>query len=542
MIGVVSQKNQEVVEEFFQLFKTPWEYYEPGKSYEVLIASPLEIPETDSPLVIIYGPEACLFDRGVGVEKNSGGFFLEWEGSRVPIYENASTFTGTAHPFLNSQRPGQAAGYEIVRGKQKVLRVGFDLFLEVRYLLTQGQPTKNALIPTLDLHIEMLRTWISDAGIELIEIPPVPYGYQFTVCLTHDVDFIGIRYHLGDHSMWGFLYRASLGSLLKYLKGKIDLKKLTLNFKSVFNLPFVYLGLGRDPWDQFDRYLEIEKGLGATYFFIPFKNRPGEGYEKKKDRYRAAKYDVDDIDAILPKLIDRGCEVGVHGLDAWHSVEKGQEELQRVREKTGSPDGIGIRMHWLAGNERTPETLDKAGFSYDSTVGYNETVGFKAGTSQVFQPIGAKNLLEIPLIIQDSALFGEERMNVTDTQADSFCEQIIDTVNRVKGVLTILWHQRSLGPERLWGDFYVKLLKKLKESQVWFATAKEITEWSRLRRAARFEQGDLGGIATQNSTDKSLPPLSVRISGRGKSGDSEYYNLDAFLKHAKASMLKNDNH
>ena len=37
-------------------------------------------------------------------------------------------------------------------------------------------------------------------------------------------------------------------------------------------------------------------------------------------------------------------------------------------------------------------------------VGYNETVGFRAGTSQVFAPIGTKHLLELPLHIQDTSL------------------------------------------------------------------------------------------------------------------------------------------
>src|SRR5206468_10163146 len=60
----------------------------------------------------------------------------------------------------------------------KVLRVGYDLFGEVRFLLSTGQPPSNALIPTLDIHISMLRTWILEAGIPVVEIPPVPAGFE----------------------------------------------------------------------------------------------------------------------------------------------------------------------------------------------------------------------------------------------------------------------------------------------------------------------------------------------------------------------------
>ena len=43
MIGVVARANQaRLVEEFFQLFKTPWEFYTPGRAYDVVIAGGVE--------------------------------------------------------------------------------------------------------------------------------------------------------------------------------------------------------------------------------------------------------------------------------------------------------------------------------------------------------------------------------------------------------------------------------------------------------------------------------------------------------------------
>ena len=37
-------------------------------------------------------------------------------------------------------------------------------------------------------------------------------------------------------------------------------------------------------------------------------------------------------------------------------------------------------MHWLLHDANTPSVLDEAGYAYDSTVGYNETIGYRAGT------------------------------------------------------------------------------------------------------------------------------------------------------------------
>ena len=45
MIGVIAKAGQVgVVEEFFELFKTPWELYRPGQVYDVIIATADEIP------------------------------------------------------------------------------------------------------------------------------------------------------------------------------------------------------------------------------------------------------------------------------------------------------------------------------------------------------------------------------------------------------------------------------------------------------------------------------------------------------------------
>ena len=40
VIGVISRPDQRpVVEEFFELFKTPWEFYQPGRTYDVVVAT-----------------------------------------------------------------------------------------------------------------------------------------------------------------------------------------------------------------------------------------------------------------------------------------------------------------------------------------------------------------------------------------------------------------------------------------------------------------------------------------------------------------------
>jgi hypothetical protein len=44
----------------------------------------------------------------------------------------------------------------------------------------------------------------------------------------------------------------------------------------------------------------------------------------------------------------------------------------------------------------------------------------------------------------------------------------------------------------LWGDFYIALLTKIKENNVWFATAGEMVNWFQRRRDVIFDKVDIG--------------------------------------------------
>src|SRR5262249_20806859 len=175
----------------------------------------------------------------------------------------------------------------------------------------------------------------------------------------------------------------------------------------------------------------------------------------------------------------------------------------------------GTRMHWLFWGKGAPEQLDKAGFTYDSTFGYNDTIGLRAGTMQAFKPISAGGLLELPLIIMDTALFYPSYLNLTQESARAAVWPLVDEAERCGGALTTNWHDRSLAPERLWGVFYAELVQELKRRGPWFPTAARAAEWFRGRRSASFEvtcqDGHSVRVRAQADCSSQLPGLTVRI-------------------------------
>ena len=463
MIGVLCREEEEgIVREFFELFKTPWEFYREGRPYDVVIASvQSNLAAGVAKLALLYGTEETEFDRAkrISTKYRHDETTIELKETKLPIYSGLLTFKGEYPCLLPVEGTAEWAALLLGEMGCTVLRIGFDLWREIGLLLSLGQPKENALIPTLELQIALLRVWIVEAGIPVVEIPPIPAGHLFTACLTHDVDFLRIRDYKLDRTLLGFLYRASVGSLLAVLRGRLSQKKLMTNWKAIASLPFVYLRLSKDFWSKFQEYASVENGSKSTFFIIPFKNRPGDNVThvtQEPEERRMARYDITDVQETVQDLAGRGFEIGVHGIDAWHDLEQARQERDRIARFVPGPN-LGIRMHWLCFSDESFKILDQAGYSYDASFGYNGAVGYRAGTCQVFRPIGAVKLLELPLHIQDTTLFFARQLNLSEGQAWDLCAKLLEHARAHGGVLTIGWHDRSLAPERLWGDFYIRL-------------------------------------------------------------------------------------
>ena len=142
----------------------------------------------------------------------------------------------------------------------------------------------------------------------------------------------------------------------------------------------------------------------------------------------------------------------------------------------------GIRMHWLYFDASAPEKLEAAGYVYDSTVGYNQTVGYRAGTSQVFKPLTTKNLLELPMHVMDTALFYPSYLNLSPQQADEKVFPLVENAVQFGGVFTVNWHDRSLAPERLWGNFIRICSKNCRPKIHGSPPPRKAVAWFRQRR------------------------------------------------------------
>jgi len=516
MIGVLAKPPEvPVIREFFELFKTPWELYRPGRRYDaVLTTGDGSVSAEGTPLVVIYSGRELASDAEVGIEslpRRIGP--LTYGGCDIPIYGDGIVFGSGSG--LTDKESGEAVMCFRERLGGVTVRIGYNLFEEVCLLLTVGQPADNAAIPALDLHIAVLRDLLAASAGPLVEIPPIPQSYRFLACLTHDMDHPSLRLHKFDVTLLGFLYRATVGSVSRVLRGRLSWRGLLRNWRAALKAPFVQVGLAKDPWRDFVRYMKLEKGFPSTFFAIPFRNCCGHTHGGQlAPKRRACRYRLADINEELQDLMAGGCEIGLHGIDAWRDSGRGSEELAAIRQLNGA-EKVGVRMHWLYFDTYSPATLEAGGADYDSTVGYNETIGYRAGTAQAYKSLETERMLELPMHVMDTALFYPSYLNLTPKQAGIRVGWLLDHAQRSGGCVTVNWHDRSIAAERQWDEFYVNLVEEMERCGAWFASASQAVAWFRMRRSVQFEsvgQG-VGAAGLKISMDRKhdLPDLQLRI-------------------------------
>jgi len=305
---------------------------------------------------------------------------------------------------------------------------------------------------------------------------------SYVLVLTHDIDVLSVKeLPLLGRTFWGFAYRCLAVNLCRFFARRINLLEYLDSLKQVVLLPLMKLGLVKDPWQKsLETMLEIEKGYGvrSTIFFIPFSKRSGHTPEGKlAPRNRAAYYNLDEYQDLLQQLEREGWEIGVHGLDAYCDLESAKVELEVVKKLLPDKGKIGIRMHWLyhRGKE-TWKILDGAGYAYDATFGWNDRVGFPEEKYRPFKPEDLKNLVVLPLNIQDGALLCESHQFLRDEEAWHQVEQILEVAKERRATVTILWHNHSFVAPRYWGWLYERIIQRAKEDGALICRASDVVE------------------------------------------------------------------
>ncbi len=289
---------------------------------------------------------------------------------------------------------------------------------------------------------------------------------QFTVALTHDVD-----------SPWRWYgKRAFLGAAARSKRAALSRRTSDLGTElaGLLQAP-VHKLRHTDPNWAFERIAELERARGgrSTYFVMTGHTRPADG--PAPDAYNRRR------PAIVTQISAQGDEIGLH--PSYATSEQPAllaEEKARLESLTGEPTA-GVRFHYLRHTTHgTLSQLDAMGFRYDTSQGYAETPGLRAGFSLPYHPYDLEadkplGLVELPLAIMDATLAEERYLHLDADGGLKRSVEILERVAEARGTVAILWHVDRYDRvyARGWDTAYDRLLQWVNDRGGRLVTAAE---------------------------------------------------------------------
>jgi hypothetical protein len=309
-------------------------------------------------------------------------------------------------------------------------------------------------VPIVDAYVELLWSALQRLWPRLERRPR-----GFRLALTHDVDdplaFLGrSAARLGRQLAADALARRDAGLAVRRVRSWAAMRRGDYRL---------------DPYNTFDFLMAVSErhGVGSAFNFL--------ATEEASPRNGSYTLDHPWIRALIAKIHRRGHEIGYHaGFDTYRDAPRTSEEFGRLRavasEVGVSQPAWGGRQHYLRWeNPSTWTNWERAGLDYDSTLGFAERVGFRAGTCHEFGTFHVRErrplrLRERPLLVMDRTVF--DYMKLTPEAASQAVLDVARACRRVSGTLTLLWHNSTLmtAAQRRWYETLAATLAQASSS------------------------------------------------------------------------------
>lgn len=270
--------------------------------------------------------------------------------------------------------------------------------------------------PVVDEYVEMIRRMMKHLGYFHDD-----NKHSFSVKLTHDVDRIERFSNLSS----GFRQIAAELFVNRNIRQSFYTTKSFINCK-LFNKA--------DPYDTFDFFMEQAEKLNtrAEFYFIPYRKGENE-----------ARYDIGcrSVHKAIKKIQNRGHIVGIHpSKNTFDNPQQLKEEKTRLEHVFGCRIAGG-RHHFLRINiPQTWQMWEDIGLEYDSSMGYNDINGFRAGTCHSFPLFNfltrqTLKLREYPLTVMEVCF-----KTLSPEQMQEETEKLLNCVKKYNGCFVWLWH------------------------------------------------------------------------------------------------------
>ena len=304
---------------------------------------------------------------------------------------------------------------------------------------------------------EEVKSLCKKQNLPFISKLPWPNGAVRACCITHDVDLVR-----------------------KYGPKQIMQSLVDRDFKNA-GIVFQKLYQRENPYWNFSRLLELyqEKNWRATFFFLAKTwEKSGLRYNIKTPRFRE----------LFKAILAGGHEIGLHSsrfiFDRPEDYFREKNKLETIIDR----EIKGVRQHYL--RILFPDGwryLNAAGFQYDSSCGYNNGIGFRAGTSFPFNIrfpdlSDSSEIYEVPIFLMDYPWIVPQA--TFEENWSKFEDQMI-LLKKTGGLANLLWHPNNIA-ENTYRDYWDKMISWIGQGDLYLDSLENILQWWKSRSAVEL--------------------------------------------------------
>lgn len=360
-------------------------------------------------------------------------------------------------------------------GNKNLSDDSYDIHDRVIFYKSYQYINNIADIPLVNIYIKFIKA-IFEKIFDVKGVPLWPCGKVCAIGLSHDVDNPD-KYAI--------------------LKTPVYLSRLNLLNNIRFNLDKLpILGgrvLDKNPSDfwLFSEIMDLEEKLGfrSTFFFAS--TNIADRYASNLD----VPYAIDrtKFKKLFQEIANRGFEIGLHAsYNAFLDSNRLQGEKDKL-EKHSTLKILGLRHHfWHIGRniETALEHHECCEFEYDTSIAFNDELGFRRGIAFPYYPWSDSEskpikVIQLPVFCMDGNLFYKP---ITKDYAFERLSTHIQIIKKYEGLGVIDWHVRTSYPKNRvywdWGETYVRILNYLGDnSEIWVTSLENIASWIKMRES-----------------------------------------------------------
>lgn len=317
-------------------------------------------------------------------------------------------------------------------------------------------------IPVVDRYCDMFRRSLELVLRKFARDIKWPENHEFAISLSHDIDY------------WNFWTREHLKSTILYNWQRLPKSPFKALYKIVMHA--LTKGFGTNGYKSIRKIIrkEAKQKTMSTFFLMT----RAEDLDPRRNYFNDPETRREVFILMKPR------DVGLHGTTvASFDADTLEEELYPLRSHGFKHNGY--RNHYLSFDyQRSFTNLEEIEFTYDSTLGYWENIGYRAGTSYPFFPYNLEenrtfHILEVPLIIMDTTLLSSKAMNLTPHKAWKRIKGMINKAKRNHTHISILWHNNTFDSVDYpgWGHLYWRIISYVRKQNGWLCNLQQLFDY-----------------------------------------------------------------